>query len=121
MAKVTEIKSREDFDRVLEESRQRPVALLKHSISCPISARGQEQFVQLEADEDPPLYAVVVQYARATSNHIAEVTGVRHETPQVMVLADGQVTYHTSHQQITAGALRDAAREAADRFADRST
>ncbi len=114
MAKVTELKTTDDFDKLLYESEERPVALLKHSIACPISARGQEQFVQLELDGDPPLYCVVVQYAREVSNHVAEVTGVRHETPQALILSGGEVAYHASHHRITADALRDAAREATD-------
>jgi bacillithiol system protein YtxJ len=115
MAHVTEIRDREAFDRLLEESHQRPVALLKHSIACPVSARGQEQFVGLEEDGDPPLYCLVVQYARDASNYVEEQTGVRHETPQALIFAGGAVAYHASHHRITTGSLRDAAREAASR------
>lgn len=113
MAKVTELHTREDVDRMLEASRERVVALLKHSIACPFSARGQEQFVQLEAPDDPPLYAVVVQYARDASNYVAERTGVRHETPQVILLAGEQAVYHASHDAIRTEDLREAARRAA--------
>lgn len=113
MASVTELQTRDDADAMIAASHDQPVVLLKHSIACPISARGQEQFVQLEGEDDPPLYAVVVQYARDVSNYLAEQTGVRHETPQVLVLAGGEVTYHASHHSITADALRQAAREAA--------
>jgi bacillithiol system protein YtxJ len=111
MAKVTELKTREDFDALLEVSHANPVILLKHSIACPISARAQEQFVQLENEADPPLYCLVVQYARDVSNYVAEKTGIRHETPQAIVFASGEATFHTSHHAITAGRLRDAARE----------
>jgi bacillithiol system protein YtxJ len=113
MAKVTELHSREDFDALLDASREQPVVLLKHSIACPISARAQEQFVQLENDADPPLYCLVVQYARDVSAYVAEKTGVRHETPQALVFSGGGVAFHASHHAITAGRLRDAAAEAA--------
>ena len=81
MAQVQELKTSDDFDALLDASRDRPVALLKHSISCPIAARGQKEFVQLEDEGDPALYAVVVQYARDLSDHIAETLGVKHENP----------------------------------------
>ncbi len=49
-----------------------------------------------------------MQYARALSNHIAETLGVRHETPQVLLVKGGEVFYHASHFDISTGALREA-------------
>lgn len=109
MAKVQELTDRSDFDALIEQSKQKPVALLKHSIACPISAQGQKEFVGLEDNGDPPLYAVVVQYARDLSNHIAETLGVRHETPQVLLIKNGEVFYDASHYDIKTDALRSAA------------
>ncbi len=117
MAQVQELHTPADFDALLDASREQPVALLKHSIACPISARGQKEFVQLEDDGDPPLYAVVVQYARDLSAEIAERLGVQHETPQVLLIADGEAVYHASHYDVEASALRDAAEQARERFA----
>jgi bacillithiol system protein YtxJ len=116
MANVTELQTLQDFEQLLEASHERPVALLKHSIACPVSAQGQAAFVRVDGPEAPGLYAVVVQYAREVSNHIAAHTGVRHETPQVLVFAGGEVTYHASHFRITTDALREASREAAARL-----
>jgi bacillithiol system protein YtxJ len=69
--------------------------------------------VGLEGDDDPPLYAIVVQYARDLSNHIAEALGVRHETPQVLLIKDGEAIYHASHYDISTDDLRSAAHSAA--------
>ena len=112
MAQVQELTTRTQVDDLVHESNAHPVAVLKHSIACPISARGQREFVALEDDGDPPLYAVVVQYARDISNYIAEKTGVRHETPQVLILSGGEVVYSASHYDISSGALREAAQKA---------
>ena len=38
---------------------------------------------------------------RSLSRRIAEETEVRHESPQVLLLDQGQVIMHTSHGQIT--------------------
>ena len=113
MATVQELQTQEDVEAMLEASHDGPVFLLKHSIACPISARGQEQFVGLEDDDDPPLYCVVVQYARALSAEIAERLGVKHETPQVLLLRDGEAVYVANHHRIRTSDLRDAARQAA--------
>ena len=113
MASVTELKTREDADAMLQASHEKPVALLKHSIACPISARGQEQFVGLEASGDPDLYCVVVQYARDVSSYLAEQLGVQHETPQAFILKDGEAAFVQTHHRIRTAALREAAQEAA--------
>ncbi|MEM6288500.1 MAG: bacillithiol system redox-active protein YtxJ [Bacteroidota bacterium] len=112
MAKVQELATIADADAMIEASREHPVYLLKHSIACPISARGQMEFVGLEGDADPPLYAVVVQYARDVSNHIAETLGVKHETPQALLIKGGEAVDVKSHGSIRLDALREAAQAA---------
>ena len=109
MAQVQELTSTADADAMLQASHDTPVYLLKHSIACPISARGQMEFVGLEGDGDPPLYAVVVQYARDVSKYLAEELGVKHETPQAILIQDGEAVDVKSHHDIRIGALRDAA------------
>ena len=109
MAQVQELSTTADADAMLEASHDKPVYLLKHSIACPISARGQMEFVGLEGDGDPPLYAVVVQYARDVSAYLAEQLGVQHETPQAILIKDGEPVDVKNHGAIRRAALREAA------------
>ncbi|WP_412067332.1 bacillithiol system redox-active protein YtxJ [Rubrivirga sp. IMCC43871] len=113
MAQVQELASTADADAMLDASHEAPVYLLKHSIACPISARGQMEFVGLEGDTDPKLYAVVVQYARDVSAYIAEQLHVQHETPQAILIRDGEAVDVKSHGSIRLAALRDAHAQAA--------
>ena len=108
MAQVQELATRADADAMLEASHDAPVYLLKHSIACPISARGQMEFVGLEGDADPPLYAVVVQYARDVSSYLAETLGVQHETPQAILISNGEAVDVKSHGDIRLNDLRSA-------------
>ena len=108
MAQVQELATQDDADAMLKASHDAPVYLLKHSIACPISARGQMEFVGLEGDADPPLYAVVVQYARDVSSYLAETLGVQHETPQAILISNGEAVDVKSHASIRLGALRSA-------------
>ena len=108
MAQVQELASRDDADAMLQASHDVPVYLLKHSIACPISARGQMEFVGLEGDDDPPLYAVVVQYARDVSTYLAETLGVQHETPQAILISNGEAVDVKSHGGIRLNDLRSA-------------
>ena len=43
-----------------------------------------------------------VQSAREVSRELANLTGVRHETPQVIVLRDGKAVWNASHFDVTA-------------------
>ena len=86
--------------------------LFKHSLTCPISTaafKQYQQFLQDRPDDDGAVYTLVeIQNARDVSNEIASRTGVRHESPQALVLRDGKVTWHASHWSIQAGDLATA-------------
>ena len=59
----------------------------------------------------PPQYAMVtVQTHRAVSNAIAQKLGVRHETPQALLVKNGRVVWSASHFRVTAAAVDDAIR-----------
>ena len=81
----------------IEESRVRPVLLFKHSTSCGIST-GVFRDVQLV---DGDINIVIVQTDRAISNEIERHTGVKHQSPQAIVLRNGEAVYHASHYDIT--------------------
>lgn len=93
---VTQLDTIEKLKAVIEESRIRPVLLFKHSNSCGISA-GVFRDVSLV---DANINVVVVQTARDISNEIERHTGIRHQSPQAIVLKDGEPVYHASHYDI---------------------
>jgi len=43
---------------------------------------------------------VVVQENREISNQIEQDLGVKHESPQVIIIKDKKVVYHSSHDNI---------------------
>jgi bacillithiol system protein YtxJ len=117
MASVTSLHSLAAAEAMLAASQTKPIALLKHSNACMMSARGQRVFMELAEDGTLPLYMVTVQQARAVSNALAEQLGIRHETPQAFILYQGQAILHQSHGGIRAEDLRAAAHQAARRAA----
>lgn len=78
-----------------------PIVIFKHSLTCPISAAAYEQMSRFEGE----VALIEVQGARQLSNEIEEKLGVPHESPQVIVLNKGQVTWNASHFKITAEAV----------------
>ena len=51
---------------------------------------------------------IEVQTARELSREVESVTGVQHETPQVIVLRDGKAVWNASHFDVSAGAVTKA-------------
>src|SRR5215813_8364622 len=85
------------LEAAIEESRFRPVLLFKHSTSCGISSGVFRDVSAVDAD----INLVIVQTDRHISNEIERRTGVKHESPQAIVLKDGEAVYHASHYDIT--------------------
>ena len=97
-ANFVNVDSVDSLDRLFAESHEKPVVLFKHSTTCGISAGVYREVGQVAAD----INIVVVQTHREVSNVIAERTGIRHQSPQAIVLRDGRPVYHASHYDIEA-------------------
>lgn len=93
-----EIEDHATLENLLSDSAQKPVIVFKHSNACSISARAYREMQQVEN-----VNILVVQSARDVSKELANLTGIRHETPQVIVLRDGKAVWNASHFDVTAG------------------
>lgn len=85
-------------------------AVFKHSTRCSISSMAKSRLERnwLLPDDTLPVYYLDVLNYRFLSNHIAEQTGVKHESPQMIVWKEGAIVYHASHSAISADALAEA-------------
>ncbi len=113
-SRVTEFQpltSAAELDAALDRSRTTPVILFKHSQTCGVSHMARAGLV--EGDLPAPVFEVVIQRDRQLSDAIASRLGVRHESPQVFVVANGAVTWHSSHAGVTGPRVSDAWRKAA--------
>ncbi len=97
-ARFNEIHDTRELDALIEKSNKQSVILFKHSTTCPISAGVYQEISNADAD----INLIVVQHARDVSTAVAEKTGIRHESPQAIVLKNGKVVYHASHYDVTA-------------------
>lgn len=94
----------------LEAARTGTVVIYKHSPICEISADALDEMNRFLAEAPAGLDVRIVDVlsARPASQLIEARTGIRHESPQILVIADGEVVWHASHRRITAAAVRDA-------------
>lgn len=112
------------LDEAIVSSAERPVFVYKHSTVCPVSARAADHyhdfadgFADGDADEDgdasistpTPLFTqVMVIENRDLSNEIESRLGIRHESPQLLLLRGGKVTWHASHFSISGKSIKSA-------------
>ncbi len=94
---IEQMMSVEKLNEVLGDSSKQPVVLYKHSNTCPSSFFSKREIEAVSDAFDGPIYEIVVQMARDVSNEIAGRFNIRHETPQVIIVVNGEATYHQSH------------------------
>jgi bacillithiol system protein YtxJ len=102
------ITTEQELGELVAQSAERPVLIFKHSNACPVSARAHDEVQRFVGEADGGDFAfgmVVVQEARPVSRAIEEQLGLRHESPQAIVVRDGKVVWNASHWNVTRDAL----------------
>jgi bacillithiol system protein YtxJ len=104
---LTPLEHIETLDKLIEESQTRPLLVFKHSYTCGTSAEALDQLLDhLNTGEHHARYAMVtVQTHREVSNAIAARLGVRHQTPQAILVREGKVVWTASHFRVNAAEI----------------
>jgi len=98
----------ESVDAAIAESRERPVLLFKHSRYCGVSCEALDELqshIDAQAVPTVAYKMVTVQTHRPVSDAVAQRLGIRHETPQAILLRNGKAVWNASHFRITARQL----------------
>jgi len=98
---------------ILTSPAQVDAFLADHSLAVLFKAgschKTSEMFARvqpvLEASDGLPIGVIRVVEARPASDHVAVLTGVRHESPQLFLFKDGGMVMHRSDWDITEKAL----------------
>jgi bacillithiol system protein YtxJ len=98
----TPVETAEALEDWFVRSEVQPVALFLHDPGCPISRAAFRQMSRLST-VIPVIPVIDVRTGTHLSHAVEERTGVRHESPQVIVLRHGQPVWSASHYAITAG------------------
>ena len=99
------ITEKEKVADLIQESEKKTILIFKHSTRCGISRMVLKNFEsewQLPESDNYKLYYLDLLQNRDVSNEVARVTGVDHESPQLIILKDGKVVHHDSHHSIKA-------------------
>ena len=102
------------LEALIASSSDRPLLLFKHSRSCGTSHEAIDELHAhlAEAPRDATYAIVTVQGQRDLSDAIALRFHLRHETPQAILVRDGQMVWSASHFRVTADAVARAIDEA---------
>jgi bacillithiol system protein YtxJ len=107
MPLLTHLHDIDQLDAAIAESRERPVLLFKHSRTCGISWEALDELrSHLDNGAGAATYKVItVQSDRPVSDAASARLGIRHETPQAILLRNGRAVWNASHFRITANEL----------------
>lgn len=106
------IRSIAQLEEIIQTTVEKPVLFFKHSNRCITSTIALKTFNQewTRCSEPCDLYFVDVLEQRDVSNEIARLTGIRHESPQVIVLKGRDIIYDASHSAIDVRRIQSALR-----------
>ena len=107
MTNLTHLSDLDMLEAAISESLERPVLLFKHSRTCGISCEALDELHAHVAEHGhkAAYKMITVQSHRRLSDSAAERFGIRHETPQAILLRDGRPVWNASHFRITAEEL----------------
>jgi bacillithiol system protein YtxJ len=92
--------------------RENPRAAIFKAGTC---HKTSEMFANVDAElgsrEDFPFAVIRVVEARGASDRVSEITGIAHESPQLLLFSDGRAVYDRDNWDISAESIAEALEE----------
>ncbi|MBC7555898.1 MAG: bacillithiol system redox-active protein YtxJ [Chryseobacterium sp.] len=99
-----DLESVDEYRQALLHSFEKPVLFFKHSTTCFISKAVkknlEKQISQSEDKHKVDLYYLDLLHFRPISNLMANDLNVSHQSPQAILIKNGEVKYNASHENI---------------------
>lgn len=103
LMKWEKLESAVQLDEINKLSYTLPVMLFKHSTRCSISAmalnRIESKWTEKDSGQLTPYFLDLLNH-RDISANIAERYKIKHESPQLLVIKNGECIYFESHNGI---------------------
>lgn len=81
-------------------SQEKPHAIFKHSTRCSLSSMIRHRLERSVVPAGVAFYFLDLVSNRVLSNRIEREFGVVHESPQILLIKNGQCVFHSSHNAI---------------------
>lgn len=95
------LKDETEVDEIIRRSETRPQVIFKHSTRCSISSVAKGRLDRAVPPSTADFYYLDLVNYRGISNKVSEVFRVHHESPQVLVIRNGECVYDESHMGIS--------------------
>jgi bacillithiol system protein YtxJ len=95
-----ELKSAAQVAEIRERSKATPQVIFKHSTRCSISGMAKNRLDKSNKPDNVDFYYLDLISYRSISNQVSEEYNIDHESPQVLVIKDGECVYDVSHSAI---------------------
>ncbi len=96
-----ELNDLQQLEQIKEQSKLQPVVIFKHSTRCSISSMAKIRLEQDPLPEGTLFYYLDLIAYRPISGQIAEDFNVYHQSPQILVIKNGECTFNVSHYGIS--------------------
>ena len=96
------------LNEIADTSFNKATLIFKHSTRCSVSRMALRQFeneIDINDDAIETYFLDLLNY-RTISNEIATKFNIEHQSPQLILIQNGKVTYHVSHSDISASELK---------------
>ncbi len=89
------------LQQIIAASQNKPQVIFKHSTRCSISAVALQRLQKASQPNGFDFYFLDLLAHRPISAKIAETFKVHHESPQVLLIKDGECVFDESHLSIS--------------------
>lgn len=90
----------EQLELIKEKSKTTPQIIFKHSTRCGTSSLAKGRLEKATPPEGIDFYYLDLIAYRSISNRVAEDFRVHHESPQILLIKNGDCVYEESHISI---------------------
>ena len=96
-----ELNKESQLAEIKEQSKNKAQVIFKHSTRCSISGVAKSRLERGTVPENIDFHYLDLIKNRDISNKVAELFSVAHESPQVLVIKNGECIYDESHSGIS--------------------
>lgn len=89
------------LQQIIEQSATRPQLIFKHSTRCGISSMARNRLERVQQPDNIDFYFLDLIQHRKLSQQVSGTFNIAHESPQVLLIKNGQCVYDESHSGIS--------------------
>jgi bacillithiol system protein YtxJ len=94
------LRDENEVQEIIKSSASRPQVIFKHSTRCSISSVAKGRLERSKVPPNADFYYLDLISFRNISNKIAQIFNIHHESPQILVIKNGECIYDDSHMGI---------------------